>query len=69
MTVPQHLIKPISERLELEVGHREDVGTFLFNFAACSAGHDMDYALDELNKATDPDYKRAIRIFLEEIVK
>jgi hypothetical protein len=67
--VPERLIYSISDRLTREIGHREDVGVFVFAFAAAPSGHDMEYALDELKKATDPEYKRAIQIFLEEIVK
>lgn len=64
--VPEHLIKPISDRLTREVGERADVKTFVFRFAACPRGHELDYALDELRTATDPEYKKAIRIVIEE---
>lgn len=67
--IPQELIPGIASRLMTEIGVRQDVGQFVYIFAAAPSGHDTDYALDELNRSTDPIYKKAINIVLEEITK
>lgn len=64
--VPQHLIKPINDRLMREVGERDDLATFVFRFAALPSGHELEYALEELRKPGDPEYKKGVRIVVEE---
>lgn len=67
--IPNELTARISSRLIEEVGFREDIGKFVYTFAAAPSGHDVDYALDELKRSTDQTYKKAINIVLEEITK
>lgn len=66
--IPEHLKTKIANRIVKEVGGREDVGAFLFAFAALNPDRDTEYALEKLEEPIDEDFKKAIRIVLEEIV-
>jgi hypothetical protein len=65
--IPQNKIPKIAERLTEEFGPAEDIGRFVFQFAALPSGHDVEYALDELKRSNNPLYKKAINLVLEEI--
>jgi hypothetical protein len=68
--VPQHLIKPIDERLTREIGQVPAMKQFVFIFASLQKGHDLEYALMELKKPDlDPVYRQGIKIFVEEIAR
>lgn len=63
--IPERVRDTISERLVNEIGFREDVGKFVFIFAALQTNRDVEYALEELGESDDPIYKKAISIVLE----
>ena len=67
--IPQDKIPTIAARLTEEFGEAEDIGRFCFQFAALPSGHDLDYALAELQHSNNPLYKKAINIVLEEVSK
>jgi hypothetical protein len=64
--IPKDKVEAIADRLAEEIGIREDVGNFVYYFAALPAGHDLDYALDAL-KTGDDGFRRAVNIVLEGI--
>lgn len=64
--IPADRVDAIGESLNAGIGWREDVGRFVFTFAALPSGHDMDYALEELKKG-DAEYRKAINIVLKGI--
>lgn len=66
--IPAELRDKISKRLTDEIGNREDVGNFVFTFAALNKNRDVDYAMEELDTSDDPIYKKAIGIVIEEIL-
>lgn len=64
--IPEHLRQSLGAKLYEQIGNREDVGQFVFTFAALPIGHDLEYALEELKKGDD-EYKKAVNIVLEAI--
>lgn len=67
--IPKHIQRVINSRLTKEVGYRADVGKFLFTFTALSASRDIEYAMEELESSTNEEYKKGIRIVIDEIVR
>ena len=67
--IPEEARPRIAKRLYEEVGVREDVGAFIFRFAALDSDRDVEYAMDILGGEFPDELKKAINIVLEEIVK
>jgi hypothetical protein len=69
--IPAHLRSKIAKRITEECetdGPRDDIGSFLFAFAALETDRDAEYALEELGSSGDVLYKKAINIVLDEVI-
>lgn len=60
--------KRIAERLTNEIGFNDDVGAFVYQFAALDSDRDIDYALDVLGTTSSEEVKKAIGIVFDEII-